>query len=71
MKTKNNDTCDKIELRSEKVRNIIGSVPPTLVRWGIVVIALILIMLILAISLIPYPYEEDETIFQYLFFHKK
>lgn len=32
------DEKDNIELRSEKVRNIIGGVPPRLVRAGTVVI---------------------------------
>ena len=34
------DEKDNIELRSEKVRNIIGGVPPRLVRAGTVVIIL-------------------------------
>jgi hypothetical protein len=36
---------DKIELRSEKVRNIIGQMPPFLIRWGNTIILIILIML--------------------------
>lgn len=40
---------EKIELRSEKVRNLIGSVPPTLVRYGnICLIVLISILVSLA-----------------------
>lgn len=46
---------DSIELRSEKVRNIIGKVPPEIIRTGIGDITLILLVLILAAFLVPYP----------------
>ena len=36
---------DNIELRSEKVRKVIGKVPPRLVRIGTVVITLIILAL--------------------------
>lgn len=36
---------DDIELRSEKVRKLLGEIPPGLVRWGIVVIIMIFILL--------------------------
>src|SRR5574344_1812755 len=45
---------DNIELRSEKVRNIIGVVPPSLVRFGISLIALLFIFLAVAAYCIPY-----------------
>lgn len=60
------DTHDRIELRSEKVRNLIGDIPPVLVRWGIIIIMLIFIALILAIIFIPYPYSNGETILQHI-----
>lgn len=43
-----------VELRSEKVRNIIGQVPPVLLRYGIMIIALALLMLVGASAFIPY-----------------
>lgn len=46
---------ENIELRSEKVRNIIGKVPSELVRGGTGFIAVILLLLVLAASFIPYP----------------
>lgn len=46
---------DNIELRSEKVRNIIGKVPPGIIRTGITDITLILLVLILAAFFVPYP----------------
>ena len=41
----NKNETDNIELRSEKVRHIIGQVPPALVRMGSVVITLVVIAL--------------------------
>ena len=46
---------DNIELRSEKVRNVIGKVPPRLVSLGTVVITIIVIALAVAFYKIPYP----------------
>lgn len=34
-----------IELRSEKVRNIIGQMPPFLIRWGNTILVVILVLL--------------------------
>lgn len=64
--TKKLKKMDNIELRSEKVRNLLGDIPPALVRWGIAVIVLIFIALIAAICLLPYPYSNGETILQHL-----
>lgn len=46
---------DNIELRSEKVRNIISKVPPELVTGGTAYIVLLLFVLLFATVLIPYP----------------
>lgn len=67
METKKNYSFDQIELRSEKVRSIIGTIPSTLVRWSIAIIVIILVILMLVVFLVPYPYGQGETIFQYLF----
>ena len=56
------DTHDKIELRSEKVRQLIGDIPSSLVRWGIAIIAIVFIALIASICLLPYPYSNGESI---------
>ena len=45
---------DNIELRSEKVRNVIGKVPPRLVSLGTVLITVIVLALALAFYKIPY-----------------
>ena len=44
---------DKIELRSEKIRNIIGQMPPFLIRWGNTVL-LVLFLLLAVLFLIFY-----------------
>lgn len=46
---------NNIELRSEKVRNIIGKVPPELVMGGTAYVAFLLFALFVAAALIPYP----------------
>jgi hypothetical protein len=43
---------DKIELRSEKVRNIIGQMPPFLIRWGNTILFVILLILAIAVYVI-------------------
>lgn len=64
MKT-NKPADNNAELRSEKVRQLLGEIPPALVRWGIAVIAIVFIALIAAICLLPYPYSEGETILRH------
>lgn len=51
----NKNDIDNIELRSEKVRHIIGQVPPALVRTGTMVISLVVIALAVAFYTIRYP----------------
>lgn len=46
---------NNIELRSEKVRQIIGKVPPVLVRTGTFIITIIVIALAVAFYTIRYP----------------
>lgn len=51
----NKNESENIELRSEKVRHIIGQVPPALVRTGTLVITLVVIALAIAFYTIRYP----------------
>lgn len=44
-----------IELRSEKVRNIVGKIPPRLLRVGISTISLIILITLVIAYFIPYP----------------
>lgn len=57
-----------IELRSEKVRNLLGEIPPALVGWGITIIIAIFLALLLVVCFVPYPYSKGESILQHLLF---
>ena len=57
---------DDIELRSEKVRNLLGEMPPSLVRWGTVIIIVLFLVLLLIGCFMPYPHTQGESILQYL-----
>ena len=46
---------DNIELRSEKVRNVMGKVPPRLISLGTVIITVIVLALAVAFYETPYP----------------
>ncbi len=46
---------DKIELRSEKVRHIIGEIPSRIVRYGITIITFVILGLLAGVYFIPYP----------------
>lgn len=60
-----NNTHEKIELRSEKVRKLIGDIPPSLVRWGTAIIVIVFIALLAAVCLLPYPYSNGESILRH------
>ena len=51
-----------MEMHPEKVRRLLGEIPPALVRWGIVVMAIVFVGLIAAVCLLPYPYSDGESI---------
>ena len=46
---------EKIELRSEEFQEILGSVPPWILRWGITTLALIVVILLIGSAFIRYP----------------
>ena len=46
---------NKIELRSEKVRHIIGEIPSRIVRYGITIITIVILGLLIGTYFIPYP----------------
>ena len=46
---------DKIELRSEKVRHIIGEIPSKIVCYGIMIITIVILGLLAGAYFIPYP----------------
>lgn len=47
MKKKVDLEKDRIELRSEKVRNMIGEMPSFLIRWGNTILVIIFVLLAL------------------------
>ena len=47
MKKKADSDQDRIELRSEKVRNMIGEMPSFLIRWGNTILVIIFVLLAL------------------------
>ncbi len=55
------ENIDNIELRSEKVRNVIGKVPPRLVSLGTIVVTIIVLALAVAFYKIPYPISIEAT----------
>ena len=60
------DKGDKQLERSEKVQKLLGEIPPSLIRWGTAIIALVFIAIIAAVSLLPYPYSNGESIIRHL-----
>lgn len=60
------DICSDIELRSEKVRSILGDIPQSLVMWGTGIIILIFLTLLMVVCFVPYPHSQGESIFQYI-----
>ena len=60
------ENTDNIELRSEKVRNIIGQIPPSIIRIGITVIFFVIAGLLTASYFFKYNYtiETTATIYQ-------
>ncbi len=47
---------DNIELRSEKVRNIIGQIPPGIIRFGIMLVFLVIILMLSISFFLKYEY---------------
>ena len=66
MEKKKNESHDKIELRSEKVRNLLGEIPPSLVRWGTLIIVAIFLGLLLVVCFMPSPHSQGESILQHI-----
>lgn len=65
MEMENN--CD-IELRSEKVRSILGDIPQSLVMWGTGIIIFIFLTLLIVVCFVPYPHSEGESIMRHILF---
>jgi len=46
---------DKIELRSEEFQEVLGAVPPWILRWGITILAIAVVVLLIGSAIIKYP----------------
>lgn len=55
------DEKDNIELRSEKVRNLIGQIPPVIIRTGISVIFIIILVLLIGSWFFKFEYTIKTT----------
>lgn len=53
---------DNIELRSEKARNIIGRIPPVIVRSGISIVAAVFLILLVCSYYFPYTETISTTV---------
>lgn len=58
----NMDKPKDIELRSEKIKNIIGQIPPFLIRYGNSVLSVILLLLIFLATSVPFPHRTNVNI---------
>jgi len=55
--------AENIELRSEKIRNIIGQIPPKIIRYGISVLFLVFVLLVLLSYYFKFSYSINTTVF--------
>ena len=52
---RNTEKEKMLELRSEEVQEVMGKVPPVLLRWGITVLTLVVVTLLVVSYLLKYP----------------
>ena len=57
----------KNELRSEKVRNLLGEIPSPLLRWGTIIIVVIVLALLFVVCFMPCPDSEGKSILQHIY----
>lgn len=55
MEEKKKIVIEKIELRSEEFQEVLGEVPPWILRWGITAVAIIIVILLIGCSIFKYP----------------
>lgn len=60
-----NNSKGNIELRSGKVRRLLGDIPRSLVIWGYTIILAIILALSIIICSVPYPHSQGECILQH------
>lgn len=55
MSEEKKNEINKIELRSEEFQEVLGSVPPWILRWGITIIAIAVVILLIGSAVFKYP----------------
>lgn len=58
---------EDLEVRSEKVRKVIGPIPDHIVNIGYFVVLLIILAIVCLVVLISFPYGNGESIIRYFF----
>ncbi len=56
---------DRLEIRSEKLRKLLGEKPSLIVRWGSVVIFILFMSILIAVGRLPYPHGAGESILEH------
>lgn len=59
---KNEEDIDKIELRSNDFQEVMGAVPPWILRWGITSVAIIIVILIIGSAIFKFPDTITSTV---------
>lgn len=59
MKTKKKEGRPDMELRSEKVRKLLGDFPSWFEVWGVGLIMFIIVVFLAVITLVEYPHPEN------------
>lgn len=72
MEIKENKDKDKLEnfradLRSKKVRDLLGEAPNKMLSWGIGIIIVIFFLIFCFVLSFSYPHGKGESIFQHYF----
>lgn len=63
-----NSNRTSFEMRSEKVRRLVGEMPRSLSLWALLISLIIILGLLCIVCVFPYPYSEGESILEHLLF---
>lgn len=61
-----NSTHDRMDLRSDKVRRLLGEEPSPIVRYGTFFIIGIFIAVIVILTFIPYSADDSGSLLEYI-----
>ena len=63
-------THSDMELRSEKVRNLLEEKPPFFLRWGTIIIIIVFMIIMMILCSVPYPHSQGESILQHILWQR-